>query len=284
MTRDARTKPESNMARPQPANNARASDEIPQGEFIDVLSNQPVDPSRLQVFPVPQEFLSKVLANSPPYLNPEDLKDTAPRGLPVNHRRLAPDEEPEFESTPVTFGSQLKTTAAQSRANATGTVIAPSEEAITTAAIQRSGSAGLLARWAITGKVPHSIKVVLGAAIGLMLLILAWAHLNKGTPETEPKRESLPTASASVPLIPPPSSTVTKVTPSQQSEVASTRTPSDRSASAPVPRRLAPPTLAIPASAKSSSGNPPSPQRASSAAAPESGDPAPKKKAWFSED
>ncbi len=270
------------MARLQP--DASADHEIPQGEFIDVLSNQPVDPSRLQVFPVPREFLSKVLASDPPHLSPEDLKDTAPRGLPVARRRPAPDEEPEFETTPITFGTQPKRTAAQSIANATGTVIAPSEEAITTAAIQRSGSAGPFTRWAITGKVPRSIKVVLGAAIGLMLLILAWAHLNKGTPETESKRESLPKTSASVPLISPPSMTPTRVAPSQQSEGASTRTPSDNPAAAPVPRRLTPPTQAIPANAKSSSGNPPSAQAASSAAAPESGNPAPKKKAWFSED
>jgi hypothetical protein len=61
---------------------------MPQGEFIDVLSHQPVDPAKLQVFPVPEEFLSRALSREPPHLKPEDNRDTAPGGLQVDPVQL----------------------------------------------------------------------------------------------------------------------------------------------------------------------------------------------------
>jgi hypothetical protein len=274
MTRDTRTKPESPMSRPHSSDRAPGNEEVPQGEFIDVLTNQPVDPGRLQVFPVPQEFLHKALANEPPRSNSEGVTNAT---------------SPQMRSEPSSRPSDLRT------------VIAPKDSSVTMVMSRRPGSAGLFARWAVTGKIPTSIKVVM-VGFGVLILILAWANWNAVTPEKVAGGDANPVVPAAVPLIAPPRAigeTPRSTAPEGPSANANANsTPLARADS--LEPRPAPVQGASETSAKTKKVSQPSgagvssiskpvnaprenPQQVASSAPAEPNNP-PKKKAWFSEE
>ena len=262
------------MSRPHSSDRAPGNEEVPQGEFIDVLTNQPVDPGRLQVFPVPQEFLHKALANEPPRSNSEGVTNAA---------------SPQVRSEP------------SSRPSEPRTVIAPNEASVTMVMSRRPGSAGLFARWAVTGKIPSSIKLVM-VGFGVLILILAWANWNAATREKVAGRDATPVVPAAVPLIAPPRATEeTPRSTAPEGPLANanaTSTPAARAVSSePRPAQV---QGASEASAKTKKVSQPSgagvssiskpvntprenPQQVASSAPAEPNNP-PKKKAWFSEE
>jgi len=262
------------MSRPHSSDLAPGNEEVPQGEFIDVLTNQPVDPGRLQVFPVPQEFLHKALANEPPRSNPEGARNAA---------------SPQMRSEP------------SSRLSEPRTVIAPNEASVTMVMSRRPGSAGLFARWAVTGKIPTSLKVVM-VGFGVLILILAWANWNAVTPEKVAGSDATPVVPAAVPLIAPLRATEetprTTAPEGPSANANANSTPAARAVSS--EPRLAQVQGASEASAKSKKVSQPSgagvsslskpvntpretPQQVASSAPAEPNNP-PKKKAWFSEE
>ncbi len=188
-----------NMANPQPANDPLAPENIPKGDFIDIASNKPVDPTRFQVFELPRQFLEWVLAKEPPHLDLEDLKDIAPRGLPVDRSKLVPRTdpapEPECEYTPRSTGS-LRIAIAPRASNPPPSVEFRQEDTNATVAMRVRRPTSLLTYWALTGKVPRRVKLAFAAVFGILILILAWKHLDTSKGAAVPKEESPSSISA----------------------------------------------------------------------------------------
>jgi hypothetical protein len=261
------------MARPQASKENSQPGSIPQGEFIDVLSNKPVEPTRLQVFPVPQEFLEQVLANEPPHLRPDDIKDTAPYGYRVEPNQLVP--EPVSEITPVST-EPVRASAAPATS---ATVVAPSDEVLTTTTLQaKRPPVPLLTRWALTGKIPSQVKIAIGVMLAGLLLILLYRHMETGRPKPTPATENAP---AATPLLEPPVS------------AAAQAPASTAGVQAPPENRQAVPPTADPrpadSSAQSAKTKPRTPivveRKSQEAATPApSAATANQKKAWFPED
>ncbi len=194
------------MAHSHPAQSPPPSKDIPKGEFIDVASNEPVDPARLQVFRMPQQFLDWVLASDPPHLDPDDLKDTAPHGLQVNRNKLA------------------------TQVNLPEPPTDPSQDTTATIRVRRPTS--LLSQWALTGKAPKRIKIVFAAIFAALILILAWKHLETGKGLPGAADESSALQVATVPLIDAPVAAIPAATSMNAPAQVSTETNRPSAASA----------------------------------------------------
>ena len=264
------------MARPQGSKESAQQDSIPQGEFIDVLSNKPVEPTRLQVFPVPQEFLEQVLANEPPHLRPDDIKDTAPYGFRVEpNQRVA---EPVSEITPVSTEPIRPSTAPATSAT---TVVAPSDAGLETTAMgAKRPSIPFLNRWALTGRIPHQVKIAIGIMLAGLLLILLYRHMETGRPEPTPATGNAP---AATPLIEPPvsaarqapaSTAAVQAPPEHRQAVPPAPTADSRPADSSAPSAKTKPRTPIVVERKSQEPATPVPTAAA----------ANQKKAWFPED
>jgi hypothetical protein len=172
-------------------------EEIPRGEFIDVVTNKPVEPSRLQVFPVPEEFLNKVHASKPPHLRPDDVKDTVPRGLP---QQRPAEPVPASAKAPINSPDEPPRSSAASPASSSRT---PTQRPRSTVHLRPRPPASALTRWALTGKIPVSVKISFAAIIGGLFLVLLWQNWDMGarssnSASVEPLAE---TPGAPVPLI-----------------------------------------------------------------------------------
>jgi hypothetical protein len=198
-SRNPPTKPSIPVPWSAPASSPKRDDEIPRGDFIDVLTHKPVEPSRLQVFPVPEEFLNQVLASPPPRLRPEDTKDTVPRGLP-SQRPVEPmpasataaitsSDEPSRPSTEPGWGPTDR-----ARAEAVYRTVPP----------RARRSPSFLTRWALTGRVPTSVKLTLAAIFGVLLLLLLWQNSDMFARAPDTSHEAAADPGAPVPLIEPP--------------------------------------------------------------------------------
>ena len=211
-----------NMAHPQPVNDPLAPENVPDIEFIDMASNKPVDPTRFQVFELPRQFLEWVLSKEPPHLDPADMRDSAPHGLPIDRDRLTrPNERvidcepvPEFESTPVSPSSQPRISRPARRASSPPSVVVRQPDANPTIPTRVRRPTSLLTYLALTGKLPRRVVFLLGAVIGclLLFLIMLWRHMDSSGGQRVNASESLgsaavvsartePAASA-VPLVP----------------------------------------------------------------------------------
>jgi hypothetical protein len=100
-----------NVVPAPPAQDPLAPSNVPQGDFIDVATNEPVDPARLQVFEVPKQFLDWVLRKEPPPLDPENLKDSGPHA--VRSKESVPPARPPA-NTAATPNTNTNTNAAAS--------------------------------------------------------------------------------------------------------------------------------------------------------------------------
>ena len=196
-SRNPPTKPSIPVPRSASASSPPRDDEIPRGDFIDVLTNKAVEPARLQVFPVPEEFLNQVLASEPPRLRPEDIKDTVPRGLP-SQRPADP--------MPASATAAITSSGEPPRQGVVASGLSPTDrpraEAIYRTVPPRARrSPSFLTRWALTGRIPTSVKLTLAAVFGGLLLLLLWQNWDWFTRAPDTNREAVAEPSATVPLL-----------------------------------------------------------------------------------
>jgi len=196
-SRNPPTKPSIPVPRSASASSPPRDDEIPRGDFIDVLTNKAVEPARLQVFPVPEEFLNQVLASEPPRLRPEDIKDTVPRGLP-SQRPADP--------MPASATAAITSSGEPPRQGVVASGLSPTDrpraEAIYRTVPPRARqSPSFLTRWALTGRVPTSVKLTLAAIFSALLLLLLWQNWDWFTRAPDPNREAVAEPSATIPLL-----------------------------------------------------------------------------------
>ena len=186
---DPRPKPlHENTAQPQTATDPLDLESVPTGDFIDVASNRPVDPTRLQVFQIPKQFLDWVRSKEPPHLDPEYLKESSPQGLPVGPRKQKTIPEPVSEFTPRSIAAIARPKAAATTGPST-TVHVALEPALTTAAMKVRGPVTWLHRWALTGRTPKRVKLSLAAIVGILLLIVLWRHVESSAPNNTTPHE-----------------------------------------------------------------------------------------------
>ncbi len=186
------TKPSIPVPRRAPTDSTPPPEDIPQGEFIDVVSQKPVEPARLQVFPVPEEFLNKVHA-SKSVQRTNAVKDTVPRGLPKlrNSAPLplsatAPIESPEPERAGAS--SAAATCPARSNTGARRDCA-------------RGRAPSVLTRWALTGRVPKQVKLALGMVVGTLLVVLLWQNWDTADADADDFKDDDVVTSSAVPLL-----------------------------------------------------------------------------------
>ena len=217
------------MPRSASASSPTREEEIPRGDFIDVLTNKPVEPARLQVFPVPQEFLSQVLASEPPRLRPEDTKDTVPRGLP-SQRPVAP--MPASATASIT---SLDEPPRPSAALGLSPTDGPRAEAVYRTVPPRARrSPSFLTRWALTGRVPTGVKLTLAAIFGTLLLLLLWQNWDWFTRGPDTNSQVAAEPGATVPLIESPAVAVSESPAAHVAEPPPAKAPSEPAAAAAV--------------------------------------------------
>lgn len=198
-SRNPPTKPSIPVPRPASAGSPMRDDDIPRGDFIDVLTNKPVEPSRLQVFPVPEEFLNQVLASDPPRLRPEDIKDTVPRGLPSQR---PPEPMPASATAAITASNEPPRPIMEPGRGATDR--ARAEAVYRTVPPRARRSPSFLTRWALTGRVPTGVKLTLAAIFGALLLLLLWQNWDRFSRAPDAAREAAAEPGGPVPLLEPP--------------------------------------------------------------------------------
>ena len=175
-------------------NDPLAPENVPNVEFIDISSNKPVDPTRYQIFQLPHQFLEWVLSKEPPRLDPENLKDTAPRGMPVHPKKLVPNvvvpiAEPATDALPESSRRLLPDSRIEAHEPVSPPRATTAGEQVTTVMTARR-PVGVLTRWALSGKMPRRVKAATAATaatVACLLLILLWRHVDSGaTPQRSP--------------------------------------------------------------------------------------------------
>ena len=219
-------------------NDPLAPENVPNVEFIDISSNKPVDPTRFQIFQLPHQFLEWVLSKEPPHLDPENLKDTGPHGIPVHPKKLVPNVVvPISETASDTPPESSRRLLPDSRIEAHEPVSPPrattEAEHMTTEMTPRR-PVGWFNRWAISGKMPRRVKVLLTSIVGGLLLILLFSRVKGGSDPTVVGDSASP---AAIELLPTVSSVADRVaTPVPAAATHSAEPTGDNSASSVTPR------------------------------------------------
>lgn len=153
--------------------------EPPTEPFINLSGDGPVDPTKFQRFIIPMEFIQKANSVELPGLDPDDLRDTGEQS-PLNPSNppahLLPDTRAEAHEPVVPPPATIARPPDKSE-------VPTPRELQTTTKIAARRPPGLLARWALTGKMPTRVKVVVAAIVALVfVLILSYTHLKAGGP------------------------------------------------------------------------------------------------------
>jgi hypothetical protein len=189
MPRDERL---NTMATPKPSARPADSDEIPNGDFIDVVSNQPVDPARLQVFQVPQEFMEAILSTEPVQVHPDDVRDIAPRSLELGRHR----------PVPVTEATATKALPARPKAQpASATTSFENNNPTVSVRAQRRTS--WLVHLALSGKLGQRVTGLLAAILGILVILWCWMRWGYGY-GAETRNSTAASSATSVQLLPAP--------------------------------------------------------------------------------